>query len=192
MRSSSERIFLIKMDQTKSKARQIKTETINTLGEKISKAKVLAFADYHGLGANQINSLRQKVKEANGELIIAKNTLLARALILTNYQLPATNYQLTGPTVAILAYQDEIAPVKAIAEFIKTLGLPKFKFAFFGKDFLDAVALEALSKIPDRNILQAKVVGAIASPLYGLVYVLQANLRNLISVLDQKAKSGSS
>ena len=180
------------MDQTKSKARQIKTETINTLGEKISKAKVLAFADYHGLGANQINSLRQKVKEANGELIIAKNTLLARALILTNYQLPATNYQLTGPTVAILAYQDEIAPVKAIAEFIKTLGLPKFKFAFFGKDFLDAVALEALPKIPDRNILQAKVVGAIASPLYGLVYVLQANLRNLISVLDQKAKSGSS
>ena len=178
------------MDQTKPKSRQIKAETIKTLGEKISKAKVLAFANYHGLGANQIGSLRQKVKEAGGELIIAKNTLLARALILTNYQLPVTNtnYQLTGPTAAILAYQDEIAPVKAVAEFIKTLGLPKFKFAFFGKDFLDAVALEALSKIPGRNVLQAKVVGAIASPLYGLVYVLQADIRSLVSILDQKAK----
>ena len=181
------------MDQTKPKSRQIKAETIKTLGEKISKAKVLAFANYHGLGANQIGSLRQKVKEADGELVIAKNTLLARALILTNYQLPVTNtnYQLTGPTAAILAYQDEIAPVKAVAEFIKTLGFPKFKFGFFDKDFLDAIALEALSKIPSREVLQAKVVSAIASPMYGIVSVLQANIRNLVSILDQKAKSGS-
>ena len=176
------------MDQTIPKARQIKTETIKTLGEKISKAKVLAFTDYHGLGANQIGSLRLKVKEAGGELVIAKNTLLARALILTNYQLPATNYQLTGPTAVILAYQDEIAPVKAAAEIAKSLGVPKFKFGFFGKDLLDGVSLENLAKIPSREVLQAKVVGAIASPLYGFVYVLQANIRSLVSVLDQKAK----
>ena len=144
------------MDQTKSKARQIKTETINTLGEKISKAKVLAFADYHGLGANQINSLRQKVKEANGELIIAKNTLLARALILTNYQLPATNYQLTGPTVAILAYQDEIAPVKAIAEFIKTLGLPKFKLLFSARIFWMRLLLRLYPKSPTAIFYKPK------------------------------------
>ena len=174
------------MDQTKPKARQIKAETIKTLGEKISKAKVLAFADYHGLGASQIGSLRQKVKEAGGELLIAKNTLIIRALSINH--LPFTINQLTGPTAAILAYQDEIAPVKAAAEFIKTLGLPKFKFAFFGKDFLDAVALEALSKPPGRNVLQAKVVSTLASPLYGFVYVLQANIRNLISILDQRTK----
>ena len=179
------------MDQTKPKARQIKAETIKTLGEKISKAKVLALTDYHGLSANQIGSLRQKVKEAGGELIIAKNTLLSRALANSQKRM-AKSGQFAGPTAVILAYQDEIAPVKAVAEFIKTLGFPKFKFGFFDKDFLDAIALEALSKIPSREVLQAKVVSAIASPMYGIVSVLQANIRNLISILDQTAKKSAS
>ena len=174
------------MSVTKKSSKTKRVESAKDLAKKVKRAKTLIFANYHGLTVNQIADLRGKIKSAGGELLVAKNTLLSRALSINH--LPFTINQLTGPTAAILAYQDEIAPVKAAAEFIKTLGLPKFKFAFFGKDFLDAVALETLSKIPSRNVLQAKVVGAIASPLYGFVSVLQANIRSLVSVLDQKAK----
>lgn len=175
------------MKQQKAKsAREIKIETVATLTEKIKKAKTLAFTDYRGLTVNQISQLREKVKEAGGEFIVAKNSLLSRAL--TSNQLPVTSNQLAGPTATIFSYEDEIAPIKAIAESAKAIGLPSFKFGFFGQDFIDSAALESLAKIPSRPELAAKLVGALSSPIYGFVSVLFANIRNLVSVLDQAAK----
>lgn len=164
-------------------ARQIKEETVKTLAEKIARAKTLIFADYHGLTVNQISDLRRKIKAAGGELVVTKNTLLARAL--PNYLTTQLPNSITGPTASIFSYEDEVAPTKAVADVAKTLGVPKFKFGFFGRDLLDTAAVESLAKIPPRPELHAKVVGALASPLYGIVGVLQANIRNLLSILDQ-------
>ncbi|OGD93000.1 50S ribosomal protein L10 [Candidatus Curtissbacteria bacterium RIFCSPHIGHO2_01_FULL_41_44] len=176
------------LKKTTVKAKELKIENLRSLSEKIAKAKSLVFCDYRGLTAVQITSLRNKVKEAGGQLIVAKNTLIARALQSTIYQLPTTNYQLSGPTAILFANQDEIAPLKIIADFIKLQNLPKFKFGFFGKDFLDAQSVEAFSKIPPRDVLRAKFVGSLVSPIYGIVSVLGANIRNLVYVLDQAAK----
>ena len=174
------------MQLQNQKTRQIKKEKINELARKITNSKTIVFADYHGLTAQQLSELRNKIREAGGELVITKNTLLVRAL--TGNQLPITANQLSGPTASFFAYTDEIAPIKTVAETAKTLGTPKFKFGFFGKEFLDAIGLEDLAKIPTRDVLYSKLVGTIASPLYGIVSVLQANIRNLISVLDQHVK----
>jgi len=170
-------------------AKEIKQKTVASLSEKIQKAKTLAFADYRGLTVNQIAQLRNKVKEAGGEMMVTKNSLILRAL--TKNQLPATLDQLTGPTAAIFAYGDEIAPIKTVAESAKITGIPSFKFGFFGKDFLDMSALVQLAAILPKDQLQAKFVGTLASPLWGIASVLSANIRNLVSVLDQKAKKGA-
>lgn len=167
-------------------ARQIKEETVKTLAEKIKKAKTLIFADYHGLTALGISDLRRKIKAAGGELVVTKNTLLARAL--PNYLTTQLPNSLTGPTALIFAYEDEVAPLKVAHESSKSLGSPKFKFGFFGRDVLDLAAVETLAIIPSRPELNANVVGTLASPIYGFVNALQANIRNLVSVLDQAAK----
>ena len=169
-------------------ARQIKEETVKTLAEKIKKAKTLVFADYHGLTALQISDLRRKIKAAGGELVVTKNTLLSRALSINH--LPFTINQLVGPTASIFAYEDEVAPVKAAYEHTKSLGSPKFKFGFFGRDFIDMTSVELLAKIPSRPELNAQVVGTLSSPIYNFVYVLWANIRNLVSVFDQLSKKG--
>lgn len=171
-------------------AREIKQSTIQSLAEKIAKAKTLAFADYRGLTVNQISQLRNKVKEVGGEVLVTKNTLIKRALKLNNY--PEINEEeLAGPTAAIFAYEDEVSPIRTVAESAKTLGVPKFKFGFFQKDLLSNSSLDALAKIPSRNQLQANLVGALSSPIYGIVSVLQANIQNLVSVLDQLSKKGA-
>ncbi|MBI2327973.1 50S ribosomal protein L10 [Candidatus Curtissbacteria bacterium] len=169
------------------KAKDIKIEKVKQLTEKISRAKTMAFAAYFGLSVNQLNQIRQKVKEAGGELIVTKNTLLSRAL--NQNRLPVTVNQLAGATATLFSYEDEIAPLKIIAESNKLHGAPNFKFGFFGKNFLDQLAVEDLAKIPSKNTLQANLVGSLSSPIYGIVSVLQANIRNLVSILDQAAKS---
>ncbi|HSX19201.1 MAG TPA: 50S ribosomal protein L10 [Candidatus Saccharimonadales bacterium] len=173
--------------QKQISAREIKQGTVQALTEKIQRTKTLAFADYRGLTVNQISEIRNKVKDAGGEVLVTKNTLMKRALRTNNY--PAfKDEQLAGPTATIFAYEDELAPIKVIADTAKTTGIPSFKFGFFNKDFLDIKSLDMLAKIPGRAVLQAQVVGAVASPLYGFVSVLQGNIRNLVSIIDQLSK----
>ena len=175
------------MDKPKKSNLALKKEKVAEIAKKVEKAKTIVFANYHGLSASQISELRKKVKETGGELIVAKNTLISRALTINH--LPVTAGQLAGPTATLLSYEDEIAPIKKAAESEKNLGFPKFKFGFFGKDFLDIEAVENLAKILPKEVLQAKIVGSLSSPIYEIVGVLSANIRNLISVLSQKAKA---
>ncbi|MCR4325156.1 MAG: 50S ribosomal protein L10 [Candidatus Curtissbacteria bacterium] len=174
------------MKKTTLSSREKKVESVQSLAEKVKKSKTIAFTDYRGLTVNQIKELREKIKEAGGELIVAKNSLFKRALLKNDLEIGED--QLIGPTAAVFSYEDEIAPIKNIADNAKTFGLPKFKFGFFAKDQLDENGLETLAKIPGRDVLHGQVVGAISSPLYGIVSVLSANIRNLVYVLDQASK----
>ncbi len=171
------------MDKKSKSARQIKEDNVVALEDKLARAKTITFTDYQGLSANQINDLRNKITAVGGELLIEKNTLLKIALKNTSYKLEDENL-LTGPTAAIFAYDDELAALKEAAESNKAIGVPVFKFGFFGKDFINSQTVEKLSKIPSRNILEAKLVGSISTPLYGIVGVLGANLRNLVYALN--------
>ena len=173
------------MKKQDKSAREIKEGKVDALVEKFGKAKTLTFTDYRGLTANQIATLRGKIKAAGGEMLVEKNTLTSLALKISGHTISKENDPqgtlLTGPTATIIAYDDEIAPIKESAQSNKETGLPIFKFGFFGQDFLNSYAVESLAK----NVLQAQLVGSLASPIYGIVSVLGANLRNLVYTLDQ-------
>lgn len=164
-------------------AREIKEETIVSLSEKIEKSKTITFADYHGLTANNVADLRNKIKAAGGEMIVAKNTLMHRALKAKGLEVDLKD--LEGPTATVFAYDDEVSPLKEIAESQKSSELPKYKFGFMGNEMLNPAALNSLAKLPSKDALKAKVVGTLVSPLYGIVGVLNANMRNLVYALDQ-------
>lgn len=168
--------------KTKS-ARAIKEEKVAAILEKLARAKTVTFADFRGLTANQIAALRDKIRSADAELLIEKNTLVKIALRSKGLKVEGENL-LTGPTAAVFAYGDEIAPVRELAESNKALGIPTFKFGFFAKDFLTAAGVDKLSKIPNRSVLQAKIVGSLNAPLYNIVSVLSANLKNLVYALN--------
>ena len=57
--------------------------------------------------------------------------------------------------------------------------------------FQDRIALEALSKLPGKDVLQAQAVGAIAAPMTGLLYTMQAKMQELILVLKQASEKNS-
>ena len=175
----------------KLKARDLKIVKVKEITDKVGRAKTLIFADYSGLKVNQIAAIRQKVKEVGGELIVAKNTLITKVLKDSSL-ITQDSTLLNGPTATLFSFEDEIAPIKIIAESNKALGTPKFKFGYFGKNYLDQASVEELAKIPPKQTLQANLVGTLSSPIYGVVSVLQANIRNLVSVLDQATKQGSS
>lgn len=146
---------------------------VTSLKEKLSKAKSVVLADYRGLTHKQAEELHKAVKKAGGEFLVAKNSLLKIA----------GGWQLKDPTAVLLAYEDELAPLKELAKTIKFLGLPKIKFGFIGQKQYSDTEIDAISKLPAKEVLQAQLVSRFSSPLYGLAYSLNYNLQKLVFVL---------
>lgn len=161
---------------------------VDDLAARLKEAKALVLADYRGLTVAQISELRIQVKKAGGELMVVKNTLLTRALEAANLPVPLES--LTGPTALAISMQDEVAPIKAINDYIKANSLPSFKQGVFEKSILSPEDVKKLADLPSKNELIAKLVGQLSSSTYRLVNVLVGNQQKLVYILQSIQNKG--
>lgn len=164
---------------------QKKIAKVADLTDKLNRAKSVVLTDYRGLTVAQLDDLRKKVETVGAEFEVTKNTLLSRSL--GSKEVPAET--LEGPTATLFAYADALAPLKALADFIKANSLPVIKVGFLGKDLLTAVQVGELAKLPSREVLLGRLVGSLKGSQYGLVNVLSGNIRKLVYALDAVARS---
>lgn len=156
--------------------------TVANLTEKLKLAKSIILADYRGLSVSQMGELRNLVKKAGGELTVVKNTLLKRAF--ENAKLP--ELKLEGPTAIAIAYEEEMAPLKAISDFAKNFGIPSFKSGIWEGKVLTDQELERLGSLPGKNELISRLINILSSPTFGLLNVLSSNQGKLIFILKIK------
>jgi len=175
------------MPKTKIQKQAIVTD----LTERVSKAKSMVFTDYQGMTMSQMQTLRQGLDDVSAQFSITKNNLLKIALKENGFKVD-DDAVFSGPIATLFAYGDEIAPIKALTKALKDAGVGKTKAGFLAQEFLTNKQVNQLAELPSKDELRAKVVGALGSPLYGIVGVLQANLRNLVYALDaiRKQKGG--
>lgn len=167
-----------------AKTRAQKEQTVQNYTEKLQKAKSVVFTDYKGMTMSQLYDLRNKLQENNAELTVTKNTLLRLGLKQAN--LPALSEDIQkGPIATLFSYEDEISPIKLLVKALKDAQVGKIKGGLLDNQLLDGFAINKLATLPGKQELRGQVVGILASPLTGIVGVLQANLRNLVYALDQ-------
>lgn len=166
------------------KTRDQKVQAVEDLTDRLSKARSVVFADYKGLTMSQLSDIRNQLLDMSAEFSVTKNNLLKLALQSTNYQLPTTNL-FEGPIATLFAYEDEISPIKILTKALKDNQIGSVKGGILDGEYLDAYSVNKLAQLPTKDELRAKIVGSLGSPLYGMVNVLQANLRNLVYALDQ-------
>lgn len=175
-------------------------DQIQKISESLQSAKAIYMLDYQGLGVNDLNQLRKQIREAGGQLMVAKNTLFVKALNKIEPENPcyleiqtasSDNRQLTdkdiltGNTGFLFAYEDQIQPLKVVVKFAKDNELPNLKLGLVNHQVLNDSQVLQLSKLPGIDQLRAQVVGMIQSPISGFVNVLNGNLNKLVVVLDQ-------
>jgi large subunit ribosomal protein L10 len=98
-----------------------------------------------------------------------------------------------GPTAFtfVVAEDGDVAlAAKALATFRRETDLLTFKGGVMNGDPLSAEQLEALSRLPARDVLHGQLVGMIASPITGLVRTLNALISGLAIQLQQIAEQG--
>jgi len=164
-------------------------QSLEELNQKLDRSKTTILTDYKGLTVDKFTELRNQLKEIGGEIKVYKNTLLKIAFKEKNYQNEIADKTMQGPSAVVFSYEDEVAPVKKVYDFSKQNQLPKFKFGFLGKDYIDANKVKQLGELPNREVLLAQVVGTLNSPITGFVNVLQGNIRKLVYVLKAVEQS---
>ena len=165
--------------------KQQKQKIVEELKEKIDKQKVIVFFDFTGLKVKDLSNLRKKLKKENGELKVAKKTLLAIAFKELNESIAKNIKKLTGEIALVFGYQDIILPAKTLWQFSRDFPNLKILGGFVENDFKAADEIIALAQLPSREELLAKLVGSIASPMSGFVNVLQGNIRNFVYIISQ-------
>ena len=161
-----------------------KKEILSELKDKIARAKSLVFVGFNALGVKDNENLRLKMKAEQGEYYVAKKTLLNLALKENKIDLNAKDFG--GKIAAIFSYEDEVAPAKVIGTFKKDKEKADkivFLGGLLGDKLLSKEEAEALSNLPSKPELYAKVVGSLNAPVSGFVNVMAANLRALVGVL---------
>ncbi len=160
-----------------------KQEILRSLETKIEKSKSIVFAGFNALGVKDNEELRNKLRTENGEYFVAKKTLMNLAF--KNQGIEGLNARgFDGKVAAIFSYEDQVSPVKAVSTFAKG----KEDKIFFLGGLLDGKILSkeevvALSQLPSKTELYAKLVGSLNAPISGFVNALTGNLRNLVHVL---------
>lgn len=167
-------------------ATQRKIDAVNSLTEKLGKAKVAVLADYRGLKHKQLEELRRALKKTNGEFVVAKNRLILRAL---GDKAESLKDKLTESTAVLFAYADEVAPLKEMLKFFKTAGIGKTKAGLMGSTVMSDADLATFATLPSREVLLGKLVGQLNAPIQGLHYALSWNINKLVWALNAvKAK----
>lgn len=166
-----------------------KQKFVENLAQELKNSKSTVVVDYSGMDVKTQQELKKRLKEVGGVMLVAKNTLFQIAA--KKAKLPEESVSeevLKGQNAIILAAQDPISPLQILNKFSEEFEVPQLKIGVIEGIFQGKEALLKLSKLPSKDALFGQVVGAVSAPLYGLTYTLQANMRNLLSVLDQAAK----
>ena len=145
---------------------------IDEIKEKLEKAQSAVVIDYIGITVAEADAMRKKLREANVDYTVYKNTLVKRAIEGTKYEELAQ--VLDGPSAFALSYEDATAPARVIDEVMKDYKKMSFIAGVVEGVYYDAEGIEAIAAIPGRDQLIAKFMGSVQSPVSNLVRTFQA------------------
>ena len=169
-----------------------KAEIVQAIQAKVAKSQIGILTDFKGLKVEDMTRLRRQLQESDAELTVVKNTLLRRAGADDSPLAPLLSHA-TGPNALTLGYADPVTVTKVLIKFAQEKPQLVIKGGALGGQALTLKDLEALSKLPAREVLLAQLLGVLQGVPPGLVTVLAGVIRNLLNVLvalkDQKAES---
>src|SRR3989344_7096875 len=150
-----------------------KQKSLESLKQNIALQKSVIFADFSKVNSKDLFSLRKTLKEAGCLLKIGKKTLVRIAFGQSNISYwSKIKSNIPGQLALIFGIEDEIAPARIANQFSKTNENLKILGGIFENQFIDKSKVLELASIPARNELLSRLVGSLASPMTGLVTVL--------------------
>jgi len=164
-----------------------KTEKVEEIKEVIAKAKVAIVSDYRGLSVADITNLRRRLQKEDGDYTVVKNTLAKLAIKDTQFE--GLEEFLKGPSAIAFGFGDEVAPAKVILKYLKEAKKTnEVKGGVLDGKVITAKDVRAISDLPSKPELIAKIMGSLSSPAQGLTNTVNGVARALVIAMEEVRK----
>jgi len=163
---------------------------VAAVADRLERTETVLAADFRGLTVAELAELRHRLREAEAEMAVVKNTLSRRAADQTGRS--ALIPYLQGPTGLVWVDGDPARAAKALSDFAKSHPeVLSIRGGVLGAEDLPAASVARLASLPSRDQLLAQLAGGIASPLSGLAGRLSSLVGNLARTLAAVRDSGA-
>lgn len=147
-----------------------KKQLVSELAGQLKDAKSIVFVDFRGLTVAEDTAMRRTFRQENVGYRVCKNTLFKRAL----NELGVTEFdeKMFEGTTAVVYSNDEVASARLFCDASKKLNKMEVKFGIVNGKIMNKAEVEALAKIPSKDILIAMLLGALQGPISALARAL--------------------
>jgi len=161
--------------------REEKEQFVSDLHSRLEKAQGTFLVHYQGLKVEDINRLRNELRETGAEFQVVKNRLLKLACKGTGTELIKEHMQ--GPTAITLTYDDIIGPAKRLVDFAKDFEQLEIKYGQISGKEVNAEDVVQLAKLPGREVLLSQVLAAMQAVPANFVRLMGGIMSQLLYVL---------
>ena len=149
-----------------------KKQIVADLAEMIKASPAGVLVNYQGITVEDDTKMRKALREAGVKYMVMKNSLTGRACDEVGYG--EIKQHLEGMTAIAISENDPIAPAKILKTYAEKIESFKILAGYLDGAVVDKATVEKLADIPSKEVLLAKFLGSIRSPLYGFAYAIQA------------------
>lgn len=163
--------------------RQKKEEVVKDLTNALDDAKVVIFTDFKGMDVNSLTELRSKIKQGGGRYLVAKKTLLKKAIEDKKIK-DLDPLEMEGQIGIAFGMEDMVSTSKAVYDAQKETKTLKIISGIMDGKVIAENDVVTLANLPTREELVGKFVGTVKAPLSGFVNVLRGNVTGLVYALN--------
>ena len=149
-----------------------KQKLVAELAEEIKNSVSGVLVNYQGITVDDDTKMRKALREAGVTYMVMKNSLTGRAC--EEVGMGEMKQYLSGMTAIAIANDNPVAPAKVLKEYAEKIESFEILAGYLDGQVVDKDTVNTLADIPSKEVLIAKLLGSIKSPLYGLAYALQA------------------
>jgi large subunit ribosomal protein L10 len=149
-----------------------KQAIVADLAEQLKNSPAGVVVNYQGITVDADTKMRKALREAGVKYMVMKNSLTGRAC--DEVGMSDMKQYLTGMTAIAIGTTDPVAPAKVLKEYAEKVESFQILAGYLDGAVVDAETVNKLADIPSKEVLLAKLLGSIKSPLYNFAYALQA------------------
>lgn len=169
--------------------RESKIEVVKQVSEQLSNAQTLVIAEYRGVQVGDMTTLRANARQQRVYLRVLKNNLARLAVKGSPFE--ALSDQMTGPLVYSIS-DDAVAAAKVLHDFSLTNDKLIPRSGICSGKLIDASGVKQLASIPSREVLLARLVAVMQSPLSKFAQLIAALSKSKVEEDSQAVPAESS
>ncbi|MCL2817755.1 MAG: 50S ribosomal protein L10 [Clostridiales bacterium] len=170
-------------EETNKKPQMLEKEAeVARLTEMLGSHEAAMLINYKGISVKDDTELRVRMRSSGVKYLVAKNTLIKRAC--HDVGINSMDEFLQGTTAVAFA-RDPVALAKVVSQFMKEFRKLEVKAGLLEGKAISAKHVDALAKLPSKEILLSQVLAGLQTPMSQFAGVASAMLRQLVTVVDK-------